>query len=239
VFGASTAESNGKEYENFSATSLTIRPWDWGGQQVAEPTYPGAYLAADSKRSPEPRLRGRAPEPHRSPEGRGRLQRHRPEVDRRVLRRRSSRVRNLSQPLCRRDLRPDAERLALRQLYRHLQSAVEVDIDHLRSHPAKGKSYEAGVKSEWFGKRLYATAAVFKSEQKNLAEYAGSFPDGKSYYAGVDTEVTGYELEVSGAITDQWTVSGGWTSLSVEDEADGNDVRTYPAAQDPEAVDHL
>ena len=110
----------------------------------------------------------------------------------------------------------------------------EIDFDLHKLAAAHGKSYEAGIKSEWFDKRLYATAAVFKSEQYGLAEYAGTFSDedhggeatGKSYYTGVDTFVKGYELEVSGRISDQWQVGGGWTQLTIKGEDDGN-VRTY------------
>ncbi len=115
------------------------------------------------------------------------------------------------------------------------------DVNYVRFDAATGKSYEAGLKSEWFDNRLYATASVFKSEQYNLAEFVGYLqntkPDepgynpnaalaGKAYYAGIDTYVEGYELEVAGKITPQWTVNGGWTDLSIEDR-DGNDVRTY------------
>ena len=115
----------------------------------------------------------------------------------------------------------------------------DYDVNRHRLAAAQGKSYEAGIKSEWFGKRLYATASVFKSEQYGLAEWAGYFQDtnpdepgynpdlvGQSYSTGVDTFVEGYELEIAGKITPNWTVNGGWTSLSIED-SDGNDVRTY------------
>jgi outer membrane receptor for ferric coprogen and ferric-rhodotorulic acid len=66
---------------------------------------------------------------------------------------------------------------------------------------------------------------VFKSQQDDLAEYAGH-GRGADYYAGLDTKVTGYELEASGALTDQWTLSAGWTQLKIEGE-DGEDTRTY------------
>ena len=67
---------------------------------------------------------------------------------------------------------------------------------------------------------------MFKSEQFGLAEFEGTFPDGKSYYTGLDTFVSGYELEVAGRITDQWTVAGGWTGLEIQGP-DGADVRGY------------
>jgi len=117
----------------------------------------------------------------------------------------------------------------------------DYDINYRRLDPATGKSYEAGIKSEWFGKRLYATASVFKSEQYGLSDWVGYFQNededepgyttnddlvGKAYYAGIDTFVEGYELEVAGRITPEWSLNGGWTSLSIKDR-DGNNVRTY------------
>ena len=92
------------------------------------------------------------------------------------------------------------------------QSTAVLTLD-----PAHGRSYEAGVKSEWLDKRLYLTGAVFRAQQDGLAAFAGSFPDGKSYYAGVDTTVTGYELEATGALADGWSVNAGWTQLKIED----------------------
>ena len=46
---------------------------------------------------------------------------------------------------------------------------VEVDITNRKLAPAVGNAYEAGIKSEWFNHRLYATAAVFHIRQKGLA----------------------------------------------------------------------
>ena len=103
----------------------------------------------------------------------------------------------------------------------------ESDIGRNRLAAAEGRSYEAGIKGEWFDRRLYATAAVFKSEQDGLAEYAGYIPGTlDNYYIGVDTRVEGYEFEVAGRITPDWTVGGGFTDLSIEDGA-GADTRLY------------
>ncbi|PVM78483.1 TonB-dependent siderophore receptor [Caulobacter radicis] len=109
---------------------------------------------------------------------------------------------------------------------------AEVDASNRKLDPVQGESFEAGVKSEWFGGKLYASAAVFKVEQQNLATAAGTFgagdpgPVGFTYYTGVDTTSKGYELEISGMVTDRWQVSGGWTQLSLEDK-DGEDARTF------------
>jgi outer membrane receptor for ferric coprogen and ferric-rhodotorulic acid len=108
----------------------------------------------------------------------------------------------------------------------------DVDFDNRKLAPVKGESYEGGLKSEWFGGKLYATAAVFKAKQLGLAAAAGSFepgdagPVGGAYAIGEDTTSKGYELEVSGAITEQWRVAGGWTQLSLENEA-GEDARVF------------
>lgn len=107
----------------------------------------------------------------------------------------------------------------------------DYDVNHVRLEAAQGKSYEAGIKSQWFGNRLYATASVFKSEQYGLSTWVGYYDltspwAGQAYYAGIDTFVEGYELEVAGKITPAWTVNGGWTDLTIKD-SDNNDTRTY------------
>ena len=103
----------------------------------------------------------------------------------------------------------------------------ESDINRNRLPAAQGKSYEAGVKSEWLDRRLYATASVFKSDQYGLADYAGAIPGtADSYYVGIDTFVKGYEFEIAGRVTPNWTINGGWTNLSIKDKEDNN-VRVY------------
>lgn len=114
---------------------------------------------------------------------------------------------------------------------------AERGVTGARLDPAQGTSIEGGIKSEWFGGRLYATASLFRAKQKGLATQAGSFGDpngpcptggkvGDTCYTGVDTTSRGFELEVAGKITDTWTVSGGYTGLEVKDD-DGNPARTF------------
>lgn len=103
---------------------------------------------------------------------------------------------------------------------------VEVDVNRRRLAAARGTSLEAGIKSQWFGGRLYATAAVFRGKQTGLASVAGTFTDNKSYYVGVDTTAKGVEFEIAGRITPNWTVNGGFTALSIDDQ-DGSATRTF------------
>ncbi len=227
VLGASTAKQHGREFEAFAdATPDYPAVGDWGRLQVAEPAYPAPYLAAATTDRLD-RIYGAA---------------HLNFTDRlkgvagfNAIDLKSSgfsygvdQARSESKVSPYAGLVFDVTRnVSAYASYTDIfNPQVEVDIDHQRLRAAKGKSYETGLKSEWFGGRLYATAAVFKTKQLGLAEFAGMFDDGKSYYVGVDTYVKGYELEVSGAVTDRWQIAGGWTQLSVED-GDGGDVRRY------------
>lgn len=109
---------------------------------------------------------------------------------------------------------------------------IEVDRTNRRLDPITGTSIEGGVKSEWFGGRLYATASLFRARQKNLATAAGQFQAGDpgqlgaTYYTGVDTTARGFELELGGRVTDNWTVSGGYTGLEIHDQQ-GNPARVF------------
>ena len=233
VFGASTAKSRGREYEDFAET-LPDYPaiGDWGDQQVAEPAFPGAYLAADT-RDRLNRVYGAAhltfTDRLKGVIGFNAIDLKSTGVSYGVDQSRSASKLSPYAGLVF-DLTPN---VSLYGSYTNIfNPQVEVDADNRKLDPAQGKSYEAGLKSEWFGGRLYATAAVFRSKQLGLADYAGTFvdgdpgPAGKSYYVGVDTTSKGYELEVSGALTDQWRVSGGWTQLSLKNAA-GEDARLF------------
>lgn len=227
VVGASTAQSRGREYEDFyGAYPAYPAVGDWGRLQVAEPTYPGAYLAA----STEDRLDRIYAAAHLDLSDRLKAVVGFNAIDLKSTgfsygvdqARGESKVSPYAGLVF--ELTPNISAYASYTDIFNPQS--EIDINHRRLDAAQGKSYEAGLKSEWFGQRLYATAAVFKSEQIGLAEYAGAFADGKSYHAGVDTFVEGYELEVSGAVTNRLRVGGGFTQLSVENAA-GAPIQTY------------
>jgi outer membrane receptor for ferric coprogen and ferric-rhodotorulic acid len=104
---------------------------------------------------------------------------------------------------------------------------AEVDIAGAKLPPAHGTSLEAGLKSQWLNNRLYVTAAIFKSQQQDLAEWAGVSPiTFRDYYAPIDVEITGYEIEAVGQLSDRVAVSAGWTDLNFKD-----DVRPYVPRQ--------
>lgn len=93
--------------------------------------------------------------------------------------------------------------------------------------PVTGANLEVGVKGEWYDGRLNASFALFRARQDGLAEYAGhNLATNQDYYTGIDATSKGYELDVSGQITDNWQISGGYTQLGLTDP-NGHNVRTY------------
>lgn len=227
VIGGQTSRAHGHEYEDFSADTVVYGPVsDWDHIQPAEPTFPGAYLASDQ----QDRLSRFYAAAHLNVTDRLKVV-----AGFNALKLKSKGFSyGVDTPRDDSKVSPYAgavldlnQNVSLYANYTDIfNPQSEVDINHQTLDPAHGKSYEAGFKSEWFDKRLYLTGAVFTSRQANLAEYAGAFPDGKSYYVGVDTKAKGYELEAVGAINDQWRVSLGWTDLTIKD-ADGNKTRLY------------
>ncbi len=95
--------------------------------------------------------------------------------------------------------------------------------------PLEGQNYEAGVKGEYFAGRLNAALAVFRIEQDNLAQpdVGAVVPGGiaQAYYPAQGTTSDGYEIELSGALTDNWNLMVGWAQFSAKD-ADGERVNT-------------
>jgi catecholate siderophore receptor len=78
--------------------------------------------------------------------------------------------------------------------------------------PEDTENYEIGAKADLFGRRLSLTAAVFKTVRRNAQI---EIEDGVYAQAG-ETEVQGLELGVSGNITADWTVFGGYTYMDSE-----------------------
>lgn len=92
--------------------------------------------------------------------------------------------------------------------------------------PVVGDMYEAGVKAEFFGGLLNASAAVFEGKQDNVAEIddsvpLNSLPDGGQAYrsTGKGNKVKGWELETQGSIGEQWNISAGFARTRIRNAA--------------------
>lgn len=82
--------------------------------------------------------------------------------------------------------------------------------------PIRGQSYETGIKGAWFDGALNAQVAYFLTSQENKAVSDGGnlTPTGaQAYKTGTGVETDGIDLEVSGALTPDWNVYGGYTYL--------------------------
>lgn len=98
--------------------------------------------------------------------------------------------------------------------------------------PREGKSYETGLKGEFFNKQLNASMSVFLTQQDNVAEKIGSIKIGdefKDVYSSTDSvESKGFEIELDGKITNNWDMSFGVAHFNAED-ANGKKVQTTAA----------
>ncbi|MGF2879961.1 TonB-dependent siderophore receptor [Acinetobacter johnsonii] len=98
--------------------------------------------------------------------------------------------------------------------------------------PREGKSYETGLKGEFFDKQLNASMSVFLTKQDNVAEKSGSIEiDTKpvDVYSSADgVESKGFEIELDGKLTDKWDMTFGIAHFNAED-ANGKKVQTTAA----------
>jgi len=91
--------------------------------------------------------------------------------------------------------------------------------------PLEGKSLEAGVKGSVLNNRLDVTAAVFKTQQSNVA--AGYVQVGSQYlYETANYKSHGIELEASGEALPGLNLLAGYTYVSIDDQ-DGDKDRKY------------
>jgi outer membrane receptor for ferric coprogen and ferric-rhodotorulic acid len=84
--------------------------------------------------------------------------------------------------------------------------------------PSKGVNYEIGLKTQWLDDTLLATVALFSGEQENIATFAGLNAAGLNYYKGTNIQSKGFEVEITGHITDNLNAVLAYTFLDIEDE---------------------
>lgn len=99
--------------------------------------------------------------------------------------------------------------------------------------PKEGKSYEVGIKGEYFDNRLNASLSLFRMEQDNVAEKAGvNTTTLEEYYRGVDgTTSKGIEIDIRGEITDNWNAALSLVSFEAKDSDDKDVSTTAPRNQ--------
>ncbi|MFJ4142164.1 TonB-dependent siderophore receptor [Pseudomonas sp. NPDC089734] len=91
--------------------------------------------------------------------------------------------------------------------------------------PLEGKSMELGIKGSVMDERLHVTAALFKTEQRNVAVSAG-FNGVQQVYTPGDFKSRGVELQASGELAPGLDLLGGYTYVTIDDN-DGERARKY------------
>lgn len=101
------------------------------------------------------------------------------------------------------------------------------DADRQYLPPTYGWNYELGIKGGLLDGALYASAAIFQTDQKDVAQYVEYLEDEfRSVYRSIEgTTTRGFELEAAGAISDRWNVSGGYT-FRISKDKDDNELST-------------
>ena len=111
------------------------------------------------------------------------------------------------------------------------------DINNDLLDPIEGKASEAGIKGEFFDRRVNASLSVFHLKQDGLAQAAGMIdrdgPTGpllpESYYRGVDGATSkGIEMDVSGEIIPGLNASIGYAIFRAKDADDVDFNSIYP-----------
>ncbi|TRX73839.1 TonB-dependent siderophore receptor [Pseudomonas mangiferae] len=83
--------------------------------------------------------------------------------------------------------------------------------------PISGKNYEVGIKGAYFDDALNASLALFQIDQKDraslLRDQSGcpTYPGTSCYEAAGLVRSQGLDLELQGALTEQWQVGAGYT----------------------------
>ncbi|MFG0631515.1 TonB-dependent siderophore receptor [Pseudomonas sp. xss_2] len=86
------------------------------------------------------------------------------------------------------------------------------DVSGTPVKPIVGKNYEVGIKGEYFDGALNASLAVFRIDQENRAVQVDvPCPQLACYEASGEVRSQGIELELQGALTENWQVGAGYT----------------------------
>lgn len=110
------------------------------------------------------------------------------------------------------------------------QPQDEKNSDGIGIKPITGENYEVGIKGEYFGGALNASASLFQIDQLNrAAEVADAstyrvIPTGSyaCYEAAGKVRSQGIELEINGALTPNWQFGAGYTFAQAKYEKDAD-----------------
>lgn len=100
---------------------------------------------------------------------------------------------------------------------------ANINGDNNRLDPNTFENSEVGVKWD-INERFSLTAAYFENQQ-NSPQVSDA---DSSKFDIIESEVTGFELQLNGQITDSWSLIAGYSNLDGEADSDGNVPREIP-----------
>ncbi|MBE0463002.1 MAG: ferric-rhodotorulic acid/ferric-coprogen receptor FhuE [Halomonadaceae bacterium] len=100
------------------------------------------------------------------------------------------------------------------------QNYLNVDGTYL--DPVVGKNYETGLKAAWLNGLLNGSFSVFRIEQENVAAALPMGPgQTETFYTAAEGVVSeGFEVELSGAVTDDLDMTVGYSHFTAKTEDD-------------------
>ena len=118
---------------------------------------------------------------------------------------------------------------------------TEKDISGTPVRPIVGKNYEVGIKGEYFDGALNASAALFRVDQENRAVETSRFgcPQASCYQASGEVRSQGIDLEIQGALTENWQLGAGYTYARVHTIKDADNPQNENQRFDTDMPEHL
>ncbi|WP_310194729.1 TonB-dependent siderophore receptor [Pseudomonas hunanensis] len=107
--------------------------------------------------------------------------------------------------------------------------------------PIVGKNYEIGIKGEYFDGALNASMAVFRVDQENRATqvFVENCPQLSCYEASGEIRSQGIDLELQGALTDNWQIGAGYTYARLHTIKDAANPEKVNQKYDSDTPEHL
>ncbi|MCO7632898.1 TonB-dependent siderophore receptor [Pseudomonas guariconensis] len=107
--------------------------------------------------------------------------------------------------------------------------------------PIEGKNYEIGIKGEYFDGALNASLALFQVDQENRAVriFVPNCPQASCYEASGKVRSQGIDMELQGALTENWQVGAGYTYARVHTIKDDANPQTENQRFDTDTPEHL
>ncbi|MBD9397461.1 TonB-dependent siderophore receptor [Pseudomonas sp. PDM11] len=111
--------------------------------------------------------------------------------------------------------------------------------------PITGKNYEIGIKGEYFDGALNASAALFRVDQENRAtavtgdDRQNCADPNSCYSASGEVRSQGIDLELQGALTENWQLGAGYTYARVHTIKDDAKPQNENQRFDTDMPEHL